>query len=442
MKIPIILFALALSFSALSQSNVITVMSNSTSTPGENTVFANDGGWCWFSDPRAIYYENHFKRTYAGWITSTGDIMIGYYDHNQKLIQSKIIMDNLEKDDHDNPALLMLPDGRLTVFFTKHGGSNPTWMYTMKSPEDISEWDKKELYLNDTSYYRGFTNENTYCNPIMLPEENNRIYLFWRGIDNKPHYSFSDDLGETWSKGRIFILPERIYSMQRPYVKVESNHKDKILFAFTDGHPNMEKENSIYFMYYKKGAFFTIDGKEIGKLGDTPVNPEKASLVYNARSTKAKAWIWDVAFDENENPVLVFARFPDDSNHIYTWAKWTGSEWILKDLVNSGSWFPSDPKRERNYSGGIVLDHEDPNTVYLSVKRGAHYEIEMWKAIKGGDAWKVFEITRNSSLDNVRPFAVRNSGTDNPLQLLWIQNRRYVHYTDFESAVMMNFVNR
>ena len=135
------------------------------------------------------------------------------------------------------------------VFFTKHGGNNPTWLFIMKSPENILEWDKKELYLNDTAYYSGFTSENTYVNPVMLSGENNRIYLFWRGIDNKPHYSVSDDLGETWSKGRIFILPERIYSMRRPYVKVESNHKDKIVFAFTDGHPNMENENSIYCMY-------------------------------------------------------------------------------------------------------------------------------------------------------------------------------------------------
>lgn len=39
-------------------------------------------------------------------------------------------------------------------------------------------------------------------------------------------------------------------------MKVESNGKNKIIFAFTDGHPNSEKENSIYFMYYKGGSLF------------------------------------------------------------------------------------------------------------------------------------------------------------------------------------------
>ena len=31
--------------------------------------------------------------------------------------------------------------------------------------------------------------------------------------------------------------------------------KSKIHIALTDGHPNKEAENSIYYMYYQKGAF-------------------------------------------------------------------------------------------------------------------------------------------------------------------------------------------
>jgi hypothetical protein len=38
------------------------------------------GTWCWFSDPRAVYYEGNFKRTYNGWIDSFGDILISSYN--------------------------------------------------------------------------------------------------------------------------------------------------------------------------------------------------------------------------------------------------------------------------------------------------------------------------------------------------------------------------
>jgi len=323
----------------------------------EFKAFTQDGSWCWFSDPRALYYEGRYKRTYAGWINSSGDVVIGYYDHISSEIQSYTLMENYEVDDHDNPALLLIPDGRMMVFFTKHGGPNPTLQFTMKNPEDILKWDKQELYLNDMDAYKQFANTNTYVNPVLLTEENNRIYLFWRGVDNKPNYSTSDDLGKTWSKSRIFVLPERIYNMRRPYMKVESNGKNKIAFAFTDGHPRNEAENSIYYMYYSHGSFYNVKAEKIGEPGNVPVNPRDASVVYDATLTKQKAWIWDVALDKNENPVLVYVRFPDDRNHIYSYARWDGKKWNTSDLINSGGWFPSDTIREVNYSGGLVLDH-------------------------------------------------------------------------------------
>jgi len=323
------------------------------------------------------------------------------------------------------------------VFFTKHGGPNPTFLFTMMKAEDITSWEKQELFLNDMETYQGLTNTNTYVNPVLLTEENNRIYLFWRGVDNKPNYSFSDDLGRNWSKGRIFVLPERIYALRRPYMKVESNGKNKIVFAFTDGHPNVENENSIYFMYYKKGGLYNINNEKIGELGNTPVSPRQATVVYDAMITGKKAWIWDIALDSKENPVLVYVRFPDNSNHIYSYARWNGKKWTSCDLINSGGWFPDDKVREQNYSGGLVLDHENPGILYLSVKRGLKYEIEKW-ITKNGSGWKAEAITNNSDRDNVRPFAIRNATKGNPLQLLWMQNEYYVHYTEYKSALKMN----
>lgn len=83
--------------------------------------FTENGAWCWFSDPRAIYFEGKYKRTYAGWIDSFGNVIIGYYDHSGREIKTVVLQDNFQIDDHNNPALLFAPDGRLMVFFTKHG---------------------------------------------------------------------------------------------------------------------------------------------------------------------------------------------------------------------------------------------------------------------------------------------------------------------------------
>ena len=114
--------------------------------------------------------------------------------------------------------------------------------------------------------------------------------------------------------------------------------------------------------------------------------------------TKEKAWIWDVAADVEGNPVLVYARFPDDMNHLYAYARWDGTGWINHNLINSGSWFPhtleGETGTEPNYSGGIVLDHEDPSVVYMSVKRDTVFEIERWKTENGGKSWSVRAVTQ------------------------------------------------
>jgi hypothetical protein len=164
---------------------------NSKSSSDYKTLSA-DGAWCWFSDPRAVYYEGKYKRTYVGWMDNAGDVLIGYYDHKTGEIKSTVLKEKYQQDDHDNPALLFAPDGRLMVFFTKHGGPQPTLLYRMKNPEDISEWSSQELQLNDMEKYKGMNNTNTYVNPVMLSGENKRIYIFWRGVDSKPNYSFSN----------------------------------------------------------------------------------------------------------------------------------------------------------------------------------------------------------------------------------------------------------
>lgn len=438
-----ILLLILISSSLLNSQNLVNLdLDEKTGNNSESYIsFTFDGAWCWFSDPRAIYYEGKYKRTYAAWVDSHGDIIVGYYDHDSKKIETVVIEDNFQKDDHVNPSLLFSPEGKLMVFFVKHSTENPIILITMNKPEDITSWERKELPLNDEKKYEGFQSTYTYVSPIMLSKENNRIYIFWRGIDYKPNYSYSDDMGKTWTKGKIFILPERIYELRRPYFKVASNGKDKIVFAFTDGHPRNENENSIYCMYYKNGALYNVEGKKIGILGDKPILPRQASIVYDATITKQKAWIWDVALDDKENPVLVYAKFPDDTTHIYSYARWNGKNWIINDLVNSGKWFPEtipgSIEREPNYSGGIFIDHENTNEVYLSVKRDSVFEIENWINIDG-TKWIAKAITKNSNKDNVRPFAVLNAKKDNPLQVLWMQNTKYVHYTDYLASIKMN----
>ena len=68
--------------------------------------FTFNGSWCWFSDPRAVYFEGKHKRTYSGWVDNYGNITVGFYDHETQEIKTHIVKENLEVDDHDNLSIL------------------------------------------------------------------------------------------------------------------------------------------------------------------------------------------------------------------------------------------------------------------------------------------------------------------------------------------------
>ncbi|MCC5930760.1 MAG: glycoside hydrolase family 88 protein [Cyclobacteriaceae bacterium] len=438
MKNFLLLACLLVSFNPLSaqQQARHTIQKSNAPTSETYQSFTFNGAWCWFSDPRAVYYEGTYKRTYAGWVDNYGDIHIGYFDHETLNIHSKVIADKLEVNDHVNPSLIFDEKGHLIVFFNKHmQGDHPMYTIRALAPESIEEWSETQsLYLNDESLSHMGIMNHVYTNPIKLSAENGRMFNFWRGADGKPSFSYSDDNGISWETGRIFFMPEPIYKFRRPYVKVYSDGIDKIHITLTDGHPHREENNSIYYMYYQSGSFYKANGTKIKSIDDLPVMPTEADLVYDAARGKAKAWNWDIAQDAKGNPVIAYARFPTDENHIYCYAKWDGKKWLNYDLVNSGGWFPQTPEGkaepEPNYSGGMNIDKENPDVLYLSVKRDSIFEIEKWATRNNGKNWSVDPITKGSAKDNVRPFAVRGAKAGNPVQVLWMQNTKYIHFAD------------
>jgi hypothetical protein len=207
----------------------------------------------------------------------------------------------------------------------------------------------------------------------------------------------------------------------------------------------MEPTNSVYYAAYRDSALYKANGERIMDWSALPLQPRQADVVYDAAQTNEKAWIWDIAEDEEGNPVVVYTRFPNDSTHVYYYSLWNEGTWNNYELVNSGSWFPQTPEgvkeREPNYSGGIVLDHQDPSIVYLSREKNGVFEIEKWTTADNGKNWTTREITRDSEHDNVRPFVIRNYDDQDSLRVLWLNITRYTHYTDYQTSVKMNILD-
>lgn len=401
---------------------------------GHDHYLSRDGGWCWFADPRALWVGD---RLLVGGVTSKGDVVANAYSLTNDESQLTVLAQGLEKDDHANPAFLRLPGGTVAAFYSKHTGTD-LWMRQTLRPGNYSGWSPAvRISPNDPAYKGpvGALNTYTYPNPRLLTGEHDRIYLFWRGMNWKPTLSWSDDLGKTWTKGRIVVSPESEDPNNRPYTKLFSDGKSRIDLAFTDGHPRNEPTNSIYFARYEKGSFRRADGSLIAPLSRLPFKPSDADVVYDGRAESVRAWIWDVQEDGQGRPVIVYVRLPQDDRHVYRYVHWDGHRWIDREIVEGGKWFPMTPagksEPEPHYSGGLCLDPNDTRFVYLSRSIHGRFEIERWFTPDGGDSWSHVAVTGESKHDNVRPFVPPGRTSDRGPVAVWLNMNRYVHYTDY-----------
>ncbi|HEX6053895.1 MAG TPA: BNR-4 repeat-containing protein [Gemmatimonadaceae bacterium] len=391
-------------------------------TPDQMTL--GDGAWSWFADPRVVHYKG---KTYAGWVDRGGDVKVSAYDHATLTKTTALVQASVQVDDHANPALQILPDGRVRVYYSPHTGA-PMWYRTTLAPEDISAWGPPVNMPENTPGSRGYT----YPNPIYLAAER-RTYLFWRGGNYNPSFSTQPDGSDSWTPvGHLIAAPGR------PYVKYDGDGEDTIHVAFTNAHPNESPNSNIYYAAYRDGALWKADGTRIGT---APIAPADADVVFDE---PANAWIHDVAHDAQGRPVLVFAEFvqrdppaahPDTYDHRYWYARWNGEDWVVRLITSSGGSISED-SREPYYSGGLTLDHEDPSVVYLSRQASANvWEIETWTTPDGGDTWSVEAVTAGSDTKNVRPVSPRGMlPFSSDMSVLWMRGR-YRYFLTYETSI-------
>ena len=390
--------------------------------PAGRTVSA-DGAWSWFADPRAVRHRGARDRTYLGWITRLGDVQIGQYDHTARVLTTATLMTRFQVDDHNNPVVVVRPDGRLMAFWSGHVGARIYYRVSVQ-PEDVAAWGPLRILPVQLAGARTYT----YPNPVFSPGEGNRLYLFWRA-GWQPAYSTSGDLGDTWAPARQIVTN----SGERPYVKVAGDATGAIHVAFTDGHPNETDVNNIHYVRIKAGQFVRANNTVIGPVSAGPIRPNQADTVYDqADWAGQKAWVHDVAVDPTGHPVIVFATFASLADHRYRYARWTGSGWSVHRIVLAGG--PFDQSGTLHYySGGLTLDHEDPRMVYLSRKINGVHEVERWTTGNGGSTWTIQPLTSGSSKPNVRPVSPRGS-TGGALDALWMAGD-YTFYTSFATAI-------
>jgi len=377
-----------------------------------------------------------------------GDVNAIVHDMASGMTSIIELHNKLELDDHDAPAFLVRPDGRLLTLYAKHGTENHFYQH-LSTANDPTTWATEQTFTPTAS------TQLTYSNPILLSAENNRVYDFYRGLDGsyKPSYAYSDDLGQTWHSGNVIVNVPSAGTLQRPYARYVSNGVDTVHITYTEAHPR-DYNNSIYHVYYKGGTLYHSDGTAIHPLTQGLATPDEGTRVFKGDADNV-AWTIDIVLDPaTAQPHMVYsvqlgsAGLPTGqggNDMRYRYARWDGTAWRDHPLAYAGTRLYSG---EDDYTGLAAIDPTDTSVVYISTNAnpvtGAalmsaadghrHWEIFRGNTADAGDTWQWTPVTMGSTEDNLRPIVV-SDGAGRKV-LLWLRGT-YRAYTDYQQQVLM-----
>lgn len=399
----------------------------------EGNLLAKEGAWCWFADPRALHYENAagtINSTYVTYIDVHGSIKAVQHNFLTGINNEVLIRSYFQPDDHNVPSILVLPDERIMLFYSRHTDEACFYYRISKKPGDITSLGAEIKILTAAN--------TTYPSPFILSDDPTHIYLCWRGINWHPTIAkltmpdANDNLSVSWGPYQMVQS-----TGARPYAKYCSNGKDKIFLTYTTGHPDNEYPNYIYYNYVdvKSLQLKDITGNLLSTIANGPHNVNKTTYPATYPNamvdvpTDQRDWVWQTALDTDGKPVVAMVQISNDKSvHHYYYAKWTGSAWRKTFLANGGGRFHQTAGLELCYSGGLAIDDSHPNIVYCSVPvagtSGTVYEIKKFTLAADGSIASSEMITSNSTLNNSRPFVVANAGSS-PLSLTWMHGNYY-----------------
>lgn len=406
-----------------------------------SNIVANEGAWCWFADPRALHYENAaqtINATYIGYIDVHGNVKATQYDWVKHRKTDVLIRSYFQPDDHNNPTFVVLPDERVMIFYTRHTDEPCIWYRISQKPGDITALGEEKRLAT--------ANNTTYPSPFILSDDPEHIYLCWRGINWHPtiaRLTMPDGNDDC----KFDFGPKQIVQSTgaRPYAKYQSNGKDKIYVSYTTGHPDNEMPDWLYFnvIDINKGngpILRDLNGKQLSIINNGTFNVNKTDSYASSypativdKTANIRNWVWQIALDKDEHPVIAYPHIDNaKTSHVYWYARWNGTAWKNTWVQYAGHAFHQNwNQTERCYSGGMSLDPDNINDLYLSIptKDGQYnkdgvYEIWKYTIDDEGQVAGSEQITRNSEKNNVRPFVIPGS-KNSPMRVAWMNGDYY-----------------
>lgn len=394
---------------------------NETGGTGKNYTtlieyVTSNGIFEWFNKPASVYFSGTYSRTYITFIDDVGKVKIKYCDHVSKTLSSEVQLHDFGScNDHCSPTLLILPDGKLLVFYSDHVG--PLYCRRSTNTEDINTWDSEVTIESDDASY-----------PQPRRMANGDIWVFYRYPDTYPReevYRISSNNGSSWGDRTVIVdgddEAENIYA----FTYLDSGGRLHLAFSIYNN-TDVKYKHIRYAFRDTDGTWKHANGSSI----TTPLSNSNSDNVYD--SLPNDCWCWDVVADDNGNAKILFMDEVQNSAHIAKFANFSSNTWSVYNITTSGPG-PFAPY-SNYYSAGGVLDQDNVYKSYIAKKTNGITEIQEWTSANFGETWSnSLNITEESSYGQARPQLVKNHCSE--LKLVWCEPTSYSTYTNWDSRL-------
>ena len=454
----------------------------------------SDGNWTWYSDERAVVDPNNGNVLvnsigFDNSVRSSAEVdVVNFNPTTGRRVKTQLSggpgnsNPNMQADDHNNAALLVLPDGRYLAMYANHGNSGglgDRWTRWRRSvnPGDSTSWTAEQIFdwranVPGASDASGTAPGNVSYHNLFYLSAEDQVYNISRSYgelssngatQNMPNIMRYDMESNTveWA-GQFLESEAQGYSAYPKYV---SNGVDKIYFVTTETHPR-NFNNSIFSGYISNGQTYDMLGNVIdsnifdngtveggsGFVSDvTDYTLVQAPDALGAGTNRL--WTTDMALDSAGNPMALYtSRWNIDGStnsgttsnpidHRLHFARWnsTSQTWSYEEIAKMGRRLYSS---EQDYTGLGALVPGDENTLYISTTfdpRDATGNTEtekheIYKGVYDGNNWNWSAITANSTHDNLRPIVPDNNG-DGPNKVFWFRGQ-YNTAQNIQAAVV------
>lgn len=398
--------------------------------PREVSLLVEDGMAGSGSVPRAVVTGGAlFLSTISG-TTTGGDVVLHRYLSG--VLTTFTLHADLEVDDHNQGAIIVLPSGKLAVFYSSHVDTVTRWKVSTAAAPDITGFGTQKTIAAAPD-----AGTVTYSQPIILGDN---VYVFRRinidGGNGRPQQMCVDTVAAVEAGTATFATRTTLLTngAQRPYPLFALNGEDRIDVFTTNSHPGEDTSVSLYHMYMQlDGAtlkYYQSDGTEIT---DPPFDVDAELTLVQAATGAAQneSFTREIRIGADGHPRCLSFRYPGGADNVEYWHhRWTGSAWVNTKLSEGTDNLADADNLD---APGLCFDGKDTSIIYMAT--GAPAEIGKYKLNEATSTVTLLSmITSSSASHNARPFSPLDYGAN--ISLTWHRGT-YVTFSDYEMDVFM-----